>query len=124
MTALTRSQRVFNAVFPPEESPFLSGFVPPEQFVPDQQRLWDVVTCSLEPVPLQFSQREDFSEGQSPAFLILISSMEKRGETVLGRNESKHTKGTRDVVRRYVDLSFKAYSRRDKETTKRIVDKL
>ena len=49
MTAATRSQRVFNSVFPPEESPFLSGFVRTEQLRPDQQRHWDIVTRIIQP---------------------------------------------------------------------------
>lgn len=49
MTTATRSQRVFNSVFPPEESPFLSGFVRTEQLRPDQQRHWDVVTRLIQP---------------------------------------------------------------------------
>src|SRR5271155_1541066 len=49
MTAVTRSLRVFNSVFPPDESPFLSGFVRTEQLRPDQQRHWDVVTRIIQP---------------------------------------------------------------------------
>ena len=47
MSMTTTYQRVFNHVFSPDESPFLSSIVSTEQFRPDQQRLWDVVTRVL-----------------------------------------------------------------------------
>jgi hypothetical protein len=53
MAAVTRSQRVFNAVFPPNESPFLSGLERTEPLRADQQKFWDVVTRVLKP---NFSQ--------------------------------------------------------------------
>jgi hypothetical protein len=49
MSVATRCQRVFNHVFLPEESPLLSDFVQAEQFRPDQQRDWDIVTRVLKP---------------------------------------------------------------------------
>jgi hypothetical protein len=42
-------QRIFNTVFPPEESPFLSGAGKPEKLRGEQQRQWDVVTRVLKP---------------------------------------------------------------------------
>ena len=47
--AVASRQRIFNAIFPPEESPFLSGAVKPEKLPGEQQRLWDVVTRALKP---------------------------------------------------------------------------
>ena len=44
---------MFDSVFPPGESPFLSGFVTNEQLRPEQQRLADVVNRVLQP---NFSQ--------------------------------------------------------------------
>jgi hypothetical protein len=49
MSMATRYQRVFSHCFPAEESPFLSEFVQDEQFRPDQQRDWDIVTRVLKP---------------------------------------------------------------------------
>ena len=49
MTVLARRRRVFDSVFPPGESPFLSGIVAGDQVRLDQQRLWDVVTHILQP---------------------------------------------------------------------------
>ena len=80
MTALTRSQRVFNSVFPPGESPFLSGYVRTEPLRPDQQRLWDIVTRILHP---NFSQplveRDDVTSGKSRPCRVLMCSMEIEG---------------------------------------------
>ena len=77
MNALTRSQRVFDSVFPPGESPFLSGYVHTEQLRPDQQRLWDIVTRILHP---NFSQllveRGDVTSGKSRRCRIVMCSME------------------------------------------------
>jgi hypothetical protein len=65
MTAVTRSQRVFNSVFPPDESPFLSGFVRTEQLRPDQQRHWDVVTRIIQPhFTSEIQEPIDLTEGK------------------------------------------------------------
>lgn len=65
MTAATRSQRVFDAVFPPGESPFLSGYVGAEQLRPEQQRHWDLVTRILKPDFSQpFNDRNDIAGGK------------------------------------------------------------
>ena len=47
--AIAARQRIFNAIFPPEESPFLSGAGKLETLPGEQQRLWDVVTRALKP---------------------------------------------------------------------------
>lgn len=76
MTTATRSQRVFNSIFPPEESPFLSGFVRTEQLRPDQQRYWDVVTRLIQP---HFSPRvaeirdSDLKPGSGDSLDVLTS---------------------------------------------------
>jgi hypothetical protein len=57
MSTVMARRRVFDSVFPPGESPFLSGFVENEQLRPDQQRLWDIVTRFL-----QLSQEGSFNE--------------------------------------------------------------
>jgi hypothetical protein len=66
MATLTRQQRVFNAVFPPSESPFLTGHVRVGVLRPEQQRAWDTVTTAVYP---HFSQlleeRVDIAEGRS-----------------------------------------------------------
>jgi hypothetical protein len=65
MTAATRSQRVFDAVFPPGESPFLSGHVHTEQLRPELQRHWDVVTRILKPDFSQpFNDRNNITGGK------------------------------------------------------------
>jgi hypothetical protein len=70
MTALTRQQRVFNAVFLPSESPFLTAHAQVGPLRPDQQRLWDVVTRTIHP---HFSQlletRVDVVEGAQLSFV-------------------------------------------------------
>ena len=67
MAAIIRSRRVFDAVFPPDESPFLSGFVRTDPLRPDQQRLWDIVTRILKPdFTFPFEQRNVvISEGMT-----------------------------------------------------------
>ena len=80
MTALTRSQRVFNSVFPPGESPFLSEYVHTEQLRPDQQRLWDIVTSILYPNFSQpFVEGGDITSGKSRRCRIVMCSMEIKG---------------------------------------------
>ena len=65
MTAATRSQRVFNSVFPPDESPFLSGYVRTEQLRSDQQRHWDAVTRIIQPHFLpDIFEHSDLTPGQ------------------------------------------------------------
>ena len=49
MAVLTRSQRVFSAVFAPEESPFLSGPERAEPARPNEQQAWDTLVRILEP---------------------------------------------------------------------------
>jgi hypothetical protein len=90
MTTLTPSQRVFNFVFPPGESPFLSGYVRTEKLRPDQQRLWDIVTRILHP---KFSQpsveRGDVTAGISRRRRVVTCRMEiERRQTGLGRTRS------------------------------------
>ena len=63
MAALTRSDRVFDAVFPPGESPLLPGYVPVEKLRPEQQRLWNVVTRVLQPDIKKLGN--DITEGET-----------------------------------------------------------
>jgi len=69
MAALTRQQRVFNAIFPPSESPFLAGHVVRVvgPLHPTQQRGWDVVTRTIYPRLSQLlDDRIDVAEGEEP----------------------------------------------------------
>lgn len=59
MTLLKRSQRVFSAVFPPEESPYQPQSVRAEHLRLDQQRLWDVVARVLGPDFSRLSNHEE-----------------------------------------------------------------
>jgi hypothetical protein len=64
MATLTRQQRVFNAVFPPSESPFLTGHVRVGVLRPEQQRAWDTVTAAVYPHFSQLLEEDvDIAEG-------------------------------------------------------------
>ena len=72
MSMATRYQRVFNHVFPAEENPFLSGFVQAEQFRPDQQRDWDIVTRILKPDFSNLSGEDSLKRATSCQYELMV----------------------------------------------------
>jgi hypothetical protein len=88
MSMTTRYQRVFNHVFPPEESPFLSSFVSTEQFRPDQQRLWAVVTRVLSPGFSTLSGDVNVDTGISSLNELMVAWKREGREAWKGMNRS------------------------------------
>jgi hypothetical protein len=84
--ATRTSQRVFNTVFPPEESPFLDGVVIAQQLSGEQRRLRDVVTRVL---ALGFAIRDhghlDIEDGMALCASSLMLSLADRRATGLAR---------------------------------------
>jgi len=78
------SQRVFNTVFPPEESPFLDGVVSAQKLSGEQQRLRDVVTRVL---ALGFAIRDhghlNIEDGMALCASCLMLSLADRRATGL-----------------------------------------
>lgn len=80
-------------MFPPEESPFLSGPVKAEQLRGEQQRLWDVVTRVLKP-RFAATRTEQISTEDSKCLYLsaLTSSMANRGATGMGKSYQNFSK--------------------------------
>jgi hypothetical protein len=95
MATLTRQQRVFNAVFPPSESPFLTGHVRVGVLRPEQQRAWDTVTTAVYPHFSQLLEEHvDIAEGTGQTVCGLMSRM-----AVEGRAEGLGGAGTDGAAR-------------------------
>jgi hypothetical protein len=88
MSMTTTYQRVFNHVFPPDESPFLSSIVSTEQFRPDQQRLWDVVTRVLNPGFSTLSGAINVDPGISLLERLMVAWQREGREAWKGMNRS------------------------------------
>jgi hypothetical protein len=70
MATLMARRRVFDSVFPPGESPFLSGIVANEHLPPDQQKLRDVVTRCLRLSQEGILDEAAIAQGTLPAHFI------------------------------------------------------
>ena len=103
--AVGTRQRIFNAVFPPEESPFLSGAVTAEQLSGEQQRLWDVVTRVLTPTfAAPFHGHTNIEDRMSLFVAALTCSVADRRATGVERTHQKVSKGGGDMVFKYTSI--------------------
>jgi hypothetical protein len=103
--AVRTRQRVFNTVFPPEESPFLSGAVTAEQLSGEQQRLWDVVTRVLKPAfAAPFHEHTSIEDCVSLFVAALTCSVADRRAAGVERTHQKVSKGGGNMVFKYTSI--------------------